>query len=173
MVEQQAWSTQHPLMQFKEFESKGLHQLDFLQHCQIDDLELMSERDLTDMLRNKHLASRVHRYTKAFPRVALDVTVKPITEGVIRIQLLINANFQWDNSLHGNVQHYYAWVEDPVYDNIYHFESFVITKRLVIAKETVELIFTVPLNKPRAPEYYVIVVNSKYIGEFYFLILLL
>jgi activating signal cointegrator complex subunit 3 len=162
MVEQQAWSDRQPLLQFKELEVKGYRALDVLQKISIDELQEMSERDLLDLVRNRHLANRVHHFCKAFPKVDLDVTVKPITEGVIRIQVLISANYSWDTSIHGNVQHYYAWVEDPTHDSIYHFESFVIAKKVVVAKEPVELIFTVPLLKPHSMEYFVTVVNSKY-----------
>lgn len=162
MVEQQIWSHRQPLLQFKELEVKGYKALEVLQHIPIEELQDMTEREIMDLIRNRHLASRVYHFCKAFPRVNLDVTVKPITEGVIRIQLLINANFSWDTSIHGNVQHYYAWVEDPLNDSIYHFESFIITKKLVITKEAVELIFTVPLQKPHSNEYFVTVINSKY-----------
>jgi hypothetical protein len=165
MVEQQAWSDRQPLLQFKELEVKGYRALDVLQKISIDELQEMSERDLLDLVRNRHLANRVHHFCKAFPKVDLDVTVKPITEGVIRIQVLISANYSWDTSIHGNVQHYYAWVEDPTHDSIYHFESFVIAKKVVVAKEPVELIFTVPLLKPHSMEYFVTVVNSKYMRK--------
>lgn len=166
MLEQQAWSDRHPLLQFKELEIKGHKALDVLQNIQVEELQDMTERDLLDILRNRHLANRVHHFCKAFPRVDLDVTVKPITDGVIRIRVLINANFSWDTGLHGNVQHYYAWVEDPTHDSIYHFESFVVTKKLVMTKEPVELIFTVPLLKPHSMEYFVTVVNSKYMCKY-------
>ncbi|KYB27053.1 activating signal cointegrator 1 complex subunit 3 [Tribolium castaneum] len=164
MVEQQAWTDRHPLMQFKELEIKGHRALDVLHNIPIEELQEMTEREILDLVRSRHLASRVHHFCKAFPRVNLDVSVKPITEGVIRLQLLIGANFSWDSSIHGNVQHYYAWVEDPTHDSIYHFESFIITKKQVISKEPIELIFTVPLQKPHSNEYFVTVVNSKYMA---------
>lgn len=166
MLEQQSWSDRHPLLQFKELEMKGQRAIDSLSNIPLDDLRDMSERDILDLVRNTHSANRIHHLCRAFPKVALDVTVKPITDGVIRLQVLVMGDFHWDGGIHGNVQHYYAWVEDPSRDEIHHFESFVMTKKQVIGQEVVELIFTVPLAQPHSPEYYVTVVNSKYMRKF-------
>lgn len=169
MLEQQMWSDVHPLMQFKELlPHLSTHRATEILNMPIWDLREMSERELESLFRSRHVGNRVKHFCQVFPQVDVDLIMKPITEGVIRIKLLITAKFKWDHSIHGTVQHYYAWVEDPQHDSIYHLESFVITKRMCMSEEPIELVFTVPLAKPLSLEYFVRVVNSQFIRKFVF-----
>lgn len=66
------------------------------------------------------------------------------------------------------MQHYYAWVEDPSHDGIYHIEAFVITKTMCQPNaDPIELVFTVPLTKPLSLEYFIKVVNSQFMRKYY------
>lgn len=168
MLEQQLWEESHPLMQFKELlPHLSTHRAHEIMNIPIVEMKEMSERELESLFRSRHVASRVKHFCQVFPNVEVDLVVMPITEGVVRIKLLITPKFKWDNSNHGTVQHYYAWVEDPQHDSIYHMESFVITKRMCIASEPIELVFTVPLTKPLSLEYLVRVANSQYLRKSY------
>ncbi|XP_018561947.1 activating signal cointegrator 1 complex subunit 3 isoform X3 [Anoplophora glabripennis] len=164
MLEQQLWHHIHPLMQFKELVPHlSTHRSMEILNMPMWELKELSERELESLFRSKHVGSRVRHYCQIFPHVEVDLIVKPITEGVIRVRLLITPKFKWDHSVHGAVQHYYAWVEDPQHDSIYHMESFVITKKICVSAEPVELLFTVPLAKPLSLEYFVRVVNSQFL----------
>ncbi|KAJ8967760.1 hypothetical protein NQ314_002643 [Rhamnusium bicolor] len=164
MLEQQMWNDVHPLMQFKELVPHlGTHRAMEILNMPISELKEFPEREMESLFRSRHVGNRVKHFCQVFPYVDVDVIVKPITEGVIRVRLLITAKFKWDHSIHGTVQHYYAWVEDPQHDSIYHMESFIITKRICVSAEPVELIFTVPLTKPLSLEYFVRVVNSQFL----------
>ncbi|KAJ8934566.1 hypothetical protein NQ318_017265 [Aromia moschata] len=164
MLEQQQWEDMHPLMQFKELiPHLSTHRAMEILNIPVWELKEMSERELESLFRSKHVGNRVRHYCQIFPLVEVDVIVKPITEGVIRVRLLITPKFKWDHSVHGTVQHYYAWVEDPQHDSIYHMESFVITKKICTSGEPVELVFTVPLAKPLSMEYFVRIINSQFL----------
>ncbi|CAH0555030.1 unnamed protein product [Brassicogethes aeneus] len=163
MLEQQLWDHHHPLMQFKELiPHLASHRAMDILNIPIHELREMSERELEGLFRSKHVGNRVRHCCQIFPQVLVDVTVKPITDGVIRVRLLITPKFKWDHAHHGTVQHYYAWVEDPTHDSIYHFESFIITKKLCVSEDPIELVFTVPLTKPLSLEYFVRVSNSQF-----------
>lgn len=169
MLEQQLWHHIHPLLQFKELlPHLSTHRSMEILNMPIWELKELSERELESLFRSKHVGNRVRHYCQVFPHVEVDLIVKPITEGVIRVRLLITPKFKWDHSIHGTVQHYYAWVEDPQHDSIYHMESFVITKKICVSAEPVELLFTVPLAKPLSLEYFVRVVNSQFLRKFIF-----
>ncbi|KAL1501849.1 hypothetical protein ABEB36_007098 [Hypothenemus hampei] len=164
MLEQQMWDHIHPLLQFKELVPHlNTHRAMEALNMTIDELKELSERELENLFRARHVANRVKYYCNVFPLVDVDYVVKPITDGVIRIKLLILPTFIWSNQIHGGAQHYYAWVEDPTHDAIYHIESFVITKRMCQQGEPIELVFTVPLSKPLSLEYFVRVVNSQFL----------
>ncbi|XP_066155619.1 activating signal cointegrator 1 complex subunit 3-like [Euwallacea fornicatus] len=164
MLEQQMWDHIHPLWQFKELiPHLDSHRVMQALNLNMDELKEMSDRELENLFRAHRLANRVKHYCSIFPTVKVDYVIKPITDGVIRIKLQILPAFKWDNQIHGSAQHYYAWVEDPTHDAIYHIESFVITRRMCHSEvEPIELVFTVPLTKPLSLEYFIRVVNSHF-----------
>ncbi|ENN76138.1 hypothetical protein YQE_07311, partial [Dendroctonus ponderosae] len=173
MVEQQMWDHIHPLMQFKELVPHlSSHRASEVLGMGVEDLKELSERELESLFRAKHVAARVKHFCSIFPVVDVTHVVKPITDGVIRVTLLVSPAFKWDPHIHGNVQHYYAWVEDPTHDAIYHIESFVVTRKMCQpGAESVELVFTVPLTKPLSLEYFLRVVNSQFMhSEAFFVI---
>lgn len=166
MLEQQMWSDTHPLMQFKELVPHlGTHRSMEILNIPMYELKEMSERELESLFRSKHVGSRVKHFCQLFPILDIDFIVKPITEGVIRVKLLITPRFKWDNGVLGTVQHFYAWVEDPQHDSIYHMESFIITKKMCVCQEPIELIFTVPLAKPLSLEYFIRVFSSQFMSK--------
>ncbi|XP_072381205.1 activating signal cointegrator 1 complex subunit 3-like isoform X2 [Diabrotica undecimpunctata] len=164
MLEQQMWQDMHPLVQFKELiPHLSTHRAMEILNTPVWEMKEMSERELESLFRSRHVGSRVKHFCQVFPQVEVDFIVKPITEGVVRIKLLIMPKFKWDHSVHGTAQHFYAWVEDPQHDSIYHMESFVVTKRMCMSEEPIELVFTVPLTKPLSLEYFIHVTNSQFL----------
>ncbi|XP_045481609.1 activating signal cointegrator 1 complex subunit 3-like [Harmonia axyridis] len=162
MLEQRTWSFCHPLSQFKDMNFKGMDIMSSI-NISIEELRAMPAKEIIDMARNRNMGLRILHAAKAFPLVTFDMVVKPITEGVIRIRLLITPDFKWDNSIHGGCQQYVAMVEDPMHDNIYHFEKFIITERNCSSGEPIELYFTVPLIAPHAEEYFVKIINLHFL----------
>lgn len=167
MLEQRTWSFCHPLSQFKDMNFKGMDIMSSI-NISIEELRAMPAKEIIDMARNRNMGLRILHAAKAFPLVTFDMVVKPITEGVIRIRLLITPDFKWDNSIHGGCQQYVAMVEDPMHDNIYHFEKFIITERNCSSGEPIELYFTVPLIAPHAEEYFVKIINLHFLREYFF-----
>lgn len=50
----------------------------------IEELKEMTDRELENLFRAKHVAHRVRHYCNIFPMVNVDIVVRPITDGVIR-----------------------------------------------------------------------------------------
>lgn len=168
MLEQRTWNFYHPLSQFKDMNYKGMDIMSSI-NIPVEELRQMPVKEIVDLARNRNVGHRIQHAAKAFPLVSFEMVVKPITEGVIRIRLLISPNFTWDHSIHGGCQQYVAMVEDPMHDNIYHFEKFVMTERVCSSGEPIELYFTVPLIAPHAEEYFVKIMNMHYLRKYYLL----
>lgn len=160
------WYDTHPLMQFKDLlPHLSSHRSVEVMNIPMHEMKEMSERELEALFRSKHVGDKVRHFCQAFPLLDIDFIVKPITEGVIRVRLLITPKFKWDNGIHGGVQHFYAWIEDPQHDSIYHMESFIVTKKMGLSGDPIELIFTVPLAKPMSMEYFIRVVSSQFMSK--------
>lgn len=163
MLDKRTWHFEHPLCQFKELNDKSINVLHKLHDIPIEEIRCMKDKDLSFYTKNHSLSKKILHYAKCFPQVTFELIVKPITEGIIRIKLEITPDFKWDNLIHGNVQHFISFIEDPMYDGIYHLEKFVITEKAYRLQEPVQLTFTVPLLKPHSEEYYVKVCNAHFL----------
>lgn len=154
------------MMQFKEIPSPILQNLSD-KNINIADLREMDEKEIANLIRNNKLSGKVKRCAEAFPFVDIDSTVQPITRGVIRVKLFVRPLFKWNASIHSSgAEVFWVWVEDPDTDNIYHSETFTITKNICVKYETIELVFTIPLADPQPSQYLVRVSSDRWLRKF-------
>lgn len=158
------------MKQFSEIPSPIIHNLSD-KNIGIEDLREMDEKEIGNLIRNNRIAGKVKRFAEAFPFVEIETTVKPITRGVIRVNLFIKPMFTWTANVHGSgVEVFWVWVEDPETDNIYHSETFTITKSLCMKGESIELVFTIPLADPQPSQYLVRVSSDHWLRKYFFLL---
>lgn len=78
------------------------------------------------------MGSKIKAYVKQFPAVSIGSNIQPITRTVLRVRLMITADFVWNDKVHGSVHEpWWIWVEDPDNDHIYHSEYFLLMKHQV------------------------------------------
>ena len=78
------------------------------------------------------MGSSLKSYAFQIPRVQLGASIHPITRTVLRLNLKVIPDFEWNDKYHGKVaEPWWIWVEDPDTDNIYHSEYFLLTKKSV------------------------------------------
>lgn len=95
------------------------------------------------ILNHVKIGSKVRSYAFQFPQVKLAANIQPITRNVLRVQLNILPDFQWNDRMHGSVaEPWWIWVEDPDNDNIYHSEYFLLTRKAVCPTEVEVDFFT-------------------------------
>ena len=79
------------------------------------------------------MGSKIKACVKQFPAVSLGSNIQPITRTVLRVRLMITADFVWNDKVHGSVHEpWWIWVEDPDNDHIYHSEYFLLMKHQVV-----------------------------------------
>ncbi|KAH9647077.1 DExH-box ATP-dependent RNA helicase DExH12 [Citrus sinensis] len=79
---------------------------------------------------------------------------KPITRTVLRVELTITPDFQWDDKVHGYVELFWVIVEDNDGDYILHHEYFLLKKQYT--EEDHSLNFTVPIYEPLPPQHLIL-----------------
>lgn len=57
------------------------------------------------------MGKAIHRFVHQFPRLELAATVQPITRSVLKVDLTLTPDFQWDDKLHGFVEPFWILVE--------------------------------------------------------------
>ncbi|CAI7778033.1 unnamed protein product [Closterium sp. NIES-53] len=119
-------------------------------------------QELGELVRMPKLGKTLHKLVHQFPRLELAAQVLPITRSVLRVDLTITPDFQWEEKLHGFVEPFWVIVEDHDGDTILHHELFLL--KMQYAQEDHYLSFSVPIFEPLPPQYFVKVVSDRWIG---------
>lgn len=165
MFERQMWDFQTPLRQFtripfdiiEKIESSGLS---------ITAMRDMDPKEIGEILRNQRSGGLIAKCAREFPMIDIEAQLQPITRTVLRIRISVNANFQWNDAIHGKfAESFWIWIEDPESNFIYHSEFFQLTRKQALQRETAELVVTIPLKDPLPPQYYVRAISDTWLGS--------
>lgn len=162
MAARRTWGSQTPLRQFK-----GIP-LDILAKVERKDLAWDRYYDLTsqeigELIRFPKMGKAIHKFVHQFPRVELTAHVQPITRSVLKVDLTLTPDFQWDEKAHGYAQGFWILVEDNDGEMILHHEFFLLKQ--VNAEEDHQVSFTVTLLDPLPPQYFVKLVSDSWLGS--------
>lgn len=162
MVTKRMWSVQTPLRQFNGIPNEILMKLekkDFSWERYYD----LSSQELGELIRYPKMGRTLHKFVHQFPKLILAAHVQPITRTVLRVELTITPDFQWDDKVHGYVEPFWVIVEDNDGDYILHHEYFLLKKQYI--EEDHSLNFTVPIYEPLPPQYFIHVASDKWLGS--------
>eukprot|EP00898_Chlorokybus_atmophyticus_P007000 jgi/Chlat1/7300/Chrsp58S06941 len=161
MVSRRMWGSQTPLRQFKGISS------DILSKVEKKDLVWeryydLSSQEIGELIRFPKMGKTIHKFIHQFPKLELAAHVQPITRSVLKIDLTITPDFQWEEKVHGFVEPFWILVEDNDGENILHYEYFVLKMQYAEDDHTVS--FTVPVFEPLPPQYFIRVVSDRWLG---------
>ena len=162
MAARRTWGSQTPLRQFK-----GIPH-DILIKVERKDLAWeryydLSSQEIGELIRFPKMGKAIHKFVHQFPRLELSAHVQPITRSVLKVDLTLTPDFQWDEKVHGYVQGFWIIVEDNDGEMILHHEFFLLKQ--VNAEEDHAVSFTVTLLDPLPPQYFVRVVSDSWLGS--------
>ncbi|PON75800.1 hypothetical protein PanWU01x14_040600 [Parasponia andersonii] len=162
MVTKRMWSVQTFLRQFHGISN------DILLKLEKKDLDWeryydLSSQELGELIRAPKMGRTLHKFIHQFPRLNLAAHVQPITSTVLRVELTITPDFQWEDKVHGYVQPFWVIVEDNDGECILHHEYFLLKKQYIDEDHTLN--FTVPIYEPLPPQYFVRVVSDSWLGS--------
>ncbi|EGD81008.1 ASCC3L1 protein [Salpingoeca rosetta] len=162
MIDRRMWATACPLKQFPKLNPVAVQKLERkgLFWSQLTEL---SHTELGELIRTPALGKTLHKYIHLLPKMELSSYVQPITRTTLRVKLTLNADFPWDDAVHGSQQSFWVFVEDADSENLLHYEFFSLKKRFAELDHVLE--FFVPITDPMPPQYFVRVVSDRWIGS--------
>ncbi|KAL6700556.1 Sec63 Brl domain-containing protein [Trichoderma pleuroticola] len=162
MAEKRMWPTMSPLRQFPSCPR------DIVQKAERIDVSWSNYFDL-DPLRMGELlgmpkAGRtVCGLVAKFPRVDVQAQVQPMTRSMLRVELSITPNFEWDDSVHGAAESFWIVVEDCDGEDILYHDTFLLRKDYAESEANEHIVdFTVPITDPMPPNYFVSVISDRW-----------
>ena len=163
MIDKRQWDFQSPLRQFKGLKDTFIRRIEE-SGIGVDRLVEMTGHEVGSMVKsNGKGGNQVLYYCNQLPYIDVSATVQPVTRAVLRCEVTLPPNFQWKENVHGGVQPFWVWVEDPVNEHIYHTEYFLLHKAK--AQEEHKLCFTIPIFEPLPNQYLIRCVSDRWLGS--------
>ncbi|KAG0141983.1 hypothetical protein CROQUDRAFT_98108 [Cronartium quercuum f. sp. fusiforme G11] len=112
-IDRRMWPFAHPLTQ-SGLSDKLLYDLDRRAgEVEIEDLVEMSAQEIGEMCHlNEKLGGVILKAAKQFPRVSITYSIQPISNDLLRIKIELSHEFDWSNTLHGQSEPFWIWIED-------------------------------------------------------------
>ena len=161
MIDRRMWLSQTPLRQFKGIPEdiiKKIEKKDFPWERFYD----LQPQEIGELVRFPKMGKMIHRFVHQFPRLDLAAHVQPLTRTVLRIELTITPDFQFEPKVHGTAEPFHVLVEDVDQEHILHSELFLLKAKFAEDDHTIS--FTVPIFDPLPPQYYIRVVSDRWLG---------
>ncbi|CAN4098719.1 unnamed protein product [Withania somnifera] len=162
MISKRMWSVQTPLRQFHGIPNEILMKLekkDLAWERYYD----LSSQELGELIRFPKMGRNLHKFIHQFPKLNLAAHVQPITRSVLRVELTITPDFQWEDKVHGFVEPFWIIVEDNDGEYILHHEYFMLKKQYIDEDHTLN--FTVSIYEPLPPQYFIRVISDRWLGS--------
>ena len=109
MVNKRMWSVQTPLRQFNGIPNEILMKLEKKDLAWERDYDLSSQK-IGELIRFPKMGRTLHKFIHQFPKLNLAAHVQPITRTVLRVELTITPDFQWEDKVHGYVEPFWVIV---------------------------------------------------------------
>jgi len=122
----------------------------------------LNSQEIGELINYAPMGKNIYKHVHQFPKLELTAHVQPITRSVLRVELTITPDFQFEEKYHGLAEPFWVLVEDVDSEKILHYEYFVLKKKFAEEEHTVS--FTVPLFEPLHPQYFIRVVSDRWIG---------
>ncbi|XP_042508721.1 DExH-box ATP-dependent RNA helicase DExH12-like [Macadamia integrifolia] len=162
MVNKRIWSVQTPLRQFNGIPNEILMKLE-KKDLAWERFYDLSAQEIGELIRYPKMGRPLHKFIHQFPKLNLAAHVLPITRSVLRVELTVTPDFQWEDKVHGYVEPFWVIVEDNDGEYILHHEYFMLKKQYIDEDHT--LSFTVPIYEPLPPQYFIRVVSDRWLGS--------
>ena len=162
MAEKRMWPTMTPLRQFPTCPR------DIVQKAERIEVPWASYFDLDpprmgELLGMTKAGKTVCNLVQKFPRLDVQAQVQPMTRSMLRVELTITPNFEWDEALHGTAENFWIIVEDCDGEEILFHDQFILRGVYATSEMNEHLVeFTTPMVEPMPPHYFVTLVSDRW-----------
>ncbi|MCJ1375804.1 DEIH-box ATPase [Loxospora ochrophaea] len=162
MAEKRMWPTMTPLRQYPTCPKE------IIQKAERIDVPWSSYFDLDpprmgELLGMPKAGRTVCSLVQKFPRLEVQAQVQPMTRSMLRVELTVTPNFEWDDELHGTAESFWIVVEDCDGEDILFHDQFLLRRAYAQSEMNEHLIeFTVPITEPMPPNYFITLLSDRW-----------
>jgi pre-mRNA-splicing helicase BRR2 len=160
MVEKRTWGSQSPLRQFDKIPEVIIRKLEKNSDILWDRYYDLKPQDLGEMVKIPKMGKTLHKFVHMFPKLVLNAQILPITRSLLKIDLTITPDFEFDPTVHDANLLFWILVEDVNGELILHSEPFILRSQNAMDEHLVN--FTVPMLDPMPPQYFIKVISDRW-----------
>ncbi|KAK3372516.1 Sec63 Brl domain-containing protein [Podospora didyma] len=162
MAEKRMWPTMSPLRQFPNCPVEIIRKAERIEVPFSSYLDLDPPR-MGEMLGLPKAGKTVCALVAKFPRVEIHAQVQPMTRSMLRVELTITPNFEWDDEIHGLAESFWIIVEDCDGEDILFHDQFILRKDYAGSEANEHIVeFTVPITEPMPPNCFISVISDRW-----------
>lgn len=163
MAEKRMWPTMTPLRQFhgcpKEVVQKA-EKIDVPWPAYFD----LDPPRMGELLGMPKYGKSICNLVSKFPRLEVQAQVQPVTRSMLKIELTIAPNFEWDETVHGTAESFWILVEDCDGEEILFHDTFLLRQDYATSEMNEHLVeFTVPITEPMPPNYFITLLSDRWL----------
>uniref|UniRef100_V5HTE9 U5 small nuclear ribonucleoprotein 200 kDa helicase n=2 Tax=Ixodes ricinus TaxID=34613 RepID=V5HTE9_IXORI len=161
MIDKRMWQSMTPLRQFRKVPDEVVKKVE-KKNFPWERLYDLGVSEIGELLRMPKLGKLVHRYVHQFPKLELSAHIQPITRSMLRVELTITPDFQWDEKVHGTSEAFWILVEDVDSEVVLHHEYFLLKSKFSQDEHLIK--FFVPVFEPLPPQYFIRIVSDRWLS---------
>jgi len=162
MAEKRMWPTMSPLRQFPSCPAEIVRKAERIEVPFTSYFDLDPPR-MGELLGLPKAGKTVCALVAKFPRVDVQAQVQPMTRSMLRVELTITPNFEWDVDIHGLAESFWIIVEDCDGEDILFHDQFILRKDYAQSEANEHIVeFTVPITEPMPPNYFISVISDRW-----------
>lgn len=163
MAEKRMWPTMTPLRQFPACPREIVSKAEKIEVPWSAYFDLDPPR-MGELLGMPKQGKTVCSLVQKFPRLEVQAQVQPVTRTVLRIELTLTPNFEWDDTVHGLAESFWILVEDCDGEDILFHDQFLLRRDYAKSEMNEHLVeFTVPITEPMPPNYFITLLSDRWL----------
>jgi pre-mRNA-splicing helicase BRR2 len=160
-VEKRMWLSNSPFRQFPDCPQKIVKITENSNLPWSEYFNLADENEMADVIRDDRLARKAFELIQKFPKLRLNCSVQTITPSLLRFELDILPEWNWDPKIHNNTEQFLLLVEDTNGERILYSDTFLVRRNYINQEHLLD--FTVPVDVPLPPNYFVTLISEKWL----------
>ncbi|GMM38534.1 ATP-dependent RNA helicase [Saccharomycopsis crataegensis] len=170
MIERRIWLSNSPFRQFTDCPSEIIRKTEASRVPWSYYLSLETPQEIGQAIGTEKFSRKAFEMIQQFPKVRIpEIEVLPITTSLLKFELTIMPEWEWNYEIHGASERFLLLVEDVNGEKILYNDIFLVRQEFVNEQHFVEFTINLPVsdsNKQQIipPNYFITLISERWLN---------
>lgn len=164
-VERRIWQTNSPFRQFQGCPSEIIRRAEASSLPWKEYFTLTTPNEVGQALRSEKHGKQAFDLLRRFPKIELRCSMQPITPSLLKFELVMLPQWIWDSKIHGYLEPFVLFVEDPMGEKLLYSDTFSIKEDSINMENYLD--FTISLSssyqEQLPPNLFITVISERWL----------